>query len=80
MDTCGLERVERFRINLDENNGSDEFPNDYEVKALSPHHRLLIALHSPEGVAETGLRVCSPEKKVAKLTYGVQWGTFSGTF
>src|SRR5467141_1938952 len=28
----------------------------------SPHHRFVIALHSPGGVAETGLRVCPPEK------------------
>ena len=34
----------------------------YEVKSLSPHHRFVIALHSPDKVAETGLRMCRPEK------------------
>jgi hypothetical protein len=29
-----------------------------KVKPVSPHHRFVIALHSPE----TGLRMCSPEK------------------
>jgi hypothetical protein len=38
----------------------------YQVKALSPHHRFVIALHSPYEVAETGLRGCPPEKKAAK--------------
>jgi len=28
-----------------------------EVKSLSPNHRLVIALHSPDGVVETGRRV-----------------------
>src|SRR5258708_37118738 len=35
--------------------GKTAFPNAYVVKALSPHHRFVIALHSPDGVAETGL-------------------------
>ena len=47
--------------------GKTAFPNAYEVKALSPHHRFVIALHSPGGVAETGLRVCPPEKNARKL-------------
>ena len=34
---------------------------DY-ILALSPHHRFVIALHSPDKVAETGLRRCPPEK------------------
>jgi hypothetical protein len=33
-----------------------------KVKALSPHHRFVIALHSPAGVVETGLHICLPEK------------------
>jgi hypothetical protein len=48
-----------------------------EVKSLSPHHRFLVALHSPNGVLETGLRVCPSEKKVAKLAYNLQGDTFS---
>jgi hypothetical protein len=49
-----------------------------KVKALSPHHRLVIALHSPDGVGETGLRVCPAEKNTAKLGCGVKQDTFSG--
>jgi hypothetical protein len=33
-----------------------------QVKSLSPHHRFVIALPSPDKVAETGLRMCPPEK------------------
>jgi hypothetical protein len=33
-----------------------------QVKSLSPHHRFVIALHSPVKVTETGLRICRPEK------------------
>src|ERR1700687_3082963 len=33
-----------------------------QVKGLSPHHRVLIAFHSPVKVTETGLRMCRPEK------------------
>jgi hypothetical protein len=29
---------------------------------LSPHHRYVIALHSPRALAATGLRMCPPEK------------------
>jgi len=58
--------------------GKTAFPNAYEVKALSPHHRFVIALHSPGGVAETGLRVCPPEKNVRKLAREVRLATFSG--
>jgi hypothetical protein len=32
------------------------------TQTLSPHHRFVIALHSPDGIAETGLRVRPPEK------------------
>ena len=35
-----------------------------QVKALSPHHRFVIALHSPVKVTETGLRMCLPEKSL----------------
>ena len=31
-------------------------------KAVSPNHRFVIALRSPDGVFETGLRMCPPEK------------------
>ena len=33
-----------------------------QVKSLSPHHRFVIALSSPDRVIETGLRMCPPEK------------------
>jgi hypothetical protein len=33
-----------------------------QVKTLSPHRRFVIALHSPDRVTETGLRVSPPEK------------------
>ena len=48
------------------------------VKLPSPHHRFLIALHSPDGVAETGLLGCAPEKKAAKLDYSIEHKPFSG--
>jgi hypothetical protein len=38
----------------------------------------VIALHSPDGVVETGLRVCPPEKSAGKLARGVKRDTFSG--
>jgi hypothetical protein len=57
--------------------GKTEFPNPEEVKALSPRHRLTIALHSPEGIAETGLHMCPPEKSVGKLDLGFERDTFS---
>ena len=38
------------------------FPRFNQVKSLSPHHRFVIALHSPVKVTETGLRMCRPEK------------------
>ena len=38
----------------------------------------VIALHSPAGVAETGLCVCPPEKNARKLAHGVRRDTFSG--
>ena len=33
-----------------------------KVNSLSPNPQLLIALHSPNGLRETGLRICRPEK------------------
>jgi hypothetical protein len=33
----------------------------------SPNDRFAIALHSPDGVIETGLPVCPPEKRAPKL-------------
>jgi hypothetical protein len=38
-----------------------------QVKALSPHHRFVIALHSPDKVTETGLRMCI-QRKASRLT------------
>jgi hypothetical protein len=35
-------------------------------RPLSPHHRFVIAMHSPDGVLESGLLGCLPEKKVRK--------------
>jgi len=49
-----------------------------KVKPFSPHHRLMIAWRSPDELIETGLHVCPPEKKAAKLTCGVKRDTFSG--
>jgi hypothetical protein len=49
-----------------------------KVKSPSPPHRFLIALHSPDGVFETGLLWCPPEKNAAKLTCSIQRCTFSG--
>ena len=58
--------------------GKTAFANANEVKPLSPHHRLVIALHSPGGVAETGLCVCPTEKNARKLARDVRRATFSG--
>ena len=44
---------------------------------VSPHHRFVIALHSPDGVTETGLCVCRPEKNARKPGCGVRRDTFS---
>jgi hypothetical protein len=49
-----------------------------EVKPLSPHHRLTIALHSPEAIAETGLCVRRPERNARKSRRRVARDTFSG--
>jgi hypothetical protein len=38
----------------------------------------VIALHSPDRVVETGLLVCPPEKKAAKLAGSNEQDTFSG--
>ena len=49
-----------------------------KVKArTSPHHRFVIALHSPGGVVETGLLMCPSEKKAPNIASGVQRDTFS---
>jgi hypothetical protein len=60
--------------------GKTAFANANEVKPLSPHDRLVIALHSPGGVAETGLCVCPPEKNARNLARDVRRTTFSGAF
>jgi len=49
-----------------------------KVKSLSPHHRFAIALHSPNGVVETGLRLCPAEKKARNLACRIRLDTFSG--
>ena len=41
------------------------------VKWLSPNHRFVIALHSPDGLVETGQLMGPPEKKVPSLAC---WG------
>ena len=46
------------------------------VKSLSPHPRFLIALHSPDGVAGTGLCVCPPEKNARKAWLRCSAGHF----
>jgi hypothetical protein len=38
-----------------------------KVKPLSLYHRFVIALHSRDGVVETGPLGCPPEKRAAKL-------------
>jgi hypothetical protein len=49
-----------------------------EIKLLSPNHRFVIVFRSPDGVVETGLRVCPPEKKAIERGWGVRQDTFSG--
>ena len=40
-----------------------------EVKSHSPNDRFVIALHSRDGNFQTGLPVCRPEKRAAKLAF-----------
>jgi len=47
-------------------------------RPLSPHHRFVIAMHSPDGVLESGLLGCLPEKKVRKPACRIGQDTFSG--
>lgn len=60
--------------------GRDEPVSEASQKsrALSPHHRFMIAFHSPDGVYEAGLLGCPPEKKAAKPACVVEQVTFSG--
>jgi hypothetical protein len=46
------------------------------VKPLSPNHRLVIALHSPDGPFETGLCMCPAENPPESLAAGSD-GTLS---
>src|SRR5208282_2991474 len=39
------------------------FQGAYKVNSLWPNPRLLIALHSPSPLGETGLRICPAEKR-----------------
>jgi hypothetical protein len=71
-------RVANMSANAPKNDQT-AFPNAYEVKGLSPHHRLVIALHSPSRVAETGLCVCPSEKNARKPARTVRRDTFSST-
>ena len=48
------------------------------VKAASPRHQFVIALHSPDGVVETGLLGCHREKMPAKLACSIVQRSFSG--
>jgi hypothetical protein len=48
------------------------------VTERGTHHRFLIAMHSPDGVFETGLLGCLLEKKAANLARGNEQDTFSG--
>jgi hypothetical protein len=49
-----------------------------ESRPLSPHHRFVIAMHSPDGIVETELLRCLPEKMAAKLACGIEQDTLSG--
>jgi hypothetical protein len=58
------------------------FANANEVKPLSPHHRHVIALHSPDGVAETGLCVKTWSSTISPLCLATRanrycWATFT---
>ena len=44
---------------------------------LSPDHRFVIAMHSPDGVVETGLPVRRPEKVSVRALSSVLSDTFS---
>jgi hypothetical protein len=54
--------------------GKGETP---ESSSHSPNHRFVIALHSPDGILQTGLRVGPPEKRAAKLPFKLHHDTFS---
>jgi hypothetical protein len=47
-----------------------------KVKSLSPHHRFVIVVHSPDGIVKTGLRVTLQRKRPQTLPLGLR-GTFS---
>jgi hypothetical protein len=47
-----------------------QLPQRTKVKWHSPYHRFVIALHSPDGVVETGLFISPSEKKPAKRSDG----------
>ena len=49
-----------------------------ELRVLSPDHRFLIAMHSPDAVVKTGLPVRRPEKVIVRALNGVLDDTFSG--
>jgi hypothetical protein len=42
-------------------------PSLFWRRPPSPHHRILVALHSHDGIVETGLLGCPPEKRAATL-------------
>jgi hypothetical protein len=47
------------------------FGSRTEVKAAAPHHQFVIALHSPDGVDETGLLGRHQERMPVKLACSV---------
>jgi hypothetical protein len=49
----------------------------HKVNRLSPHHRFVIALRSPDGVFETGLPTGPSEKRGTKLACRVKLDSFS---
>ena len=54
------------------------FGSRTKVKAASPHHQFVIALHSPDGIDETGLLGCHPERMPVKRACNIVQRTFSG--
>ena len=53
------------------------FGSRTKVKAASPHHQFVIALHSPDGIDETGLLGCHPERMPVKIACNIVQRTFS---
>jgi hypothetical protein len=60
--------------------GSAEIgPSDADkVNSLWPNPQLLIALHSPNALLETGLRMCLPEKSQDRSPFAVEQSVLCG--